>query len=785
VAFADGVKKLMGPNFKTGPDLAPANFEAPVVNLERTTFEGAPRSFFRPTRMILVIGLLAIAILFAATAWMILQLQARELKNATRELTTLDLILVEDSERALQAVDLVLRNMQDRFVIEKITTDEELRTLHGTQEASDRLAARTAGIPQIEAVELIDADGKLINSSRTYPPGEQDLSGRDYFKALRNAPKDKLYISEPAEDYGSGQPTIYLARRIEAPDGKFLGLIVGAIKLSHFENLYRALEIGDGAAVSLWRRDGTMLVRYPRATGAPLVFKFAPFLERPRFERPQVFEVEKSVLDGKARLAATVAGKQYPVVIDVAQSRDSLLADWRHISTLAIAGAMLCATAIMLVMWLVNRQFSSFEALRVAVRERDQAEAARAEIEAQLRQSQKLEAVGELTGGIAHDFNNLLTAVMGNLELLGKHIGDEPRLQRWAKSALEAAKRGATLTQRLLAFSRRQPLDPKAADIGQLLDGLSDLLNRTLGENIDIRVSVTQGLWPAFIDVNQLDSALLNVAINARDAMAGKGRLTIAADNIVIDALEATRHKDLNAGDYVAISLTDTGNGIPPEILERVFEPFFTTKPIGQGTGLGLSQVYGFLKQTGGGISISSVPGEGTTVRLYLPRAAPRIEEPASEAAQPAASVADIALPPQANKRILVVEDDGAVRAYTVEILGGLGFEVLQAVDAFQALETLRKTAGIGLMMTDIGLPGMNGRDLAVQVKKQWPDLRVLFTSGYARQAIVHNDRLDDGVELLVKPFSRDDLAMKLERVLRGDAKASMPETQAAGNGVA
>jgi len=741
--------------------------------------------------MILIIGLVAIAIIFAATAWMILQLRARELKNATRELTTLDLILVEDSERAFQAVDLVLRNMQDRFLTENITNDEDLRNLHGTKDASDRLASRTAGISQIEAVEIFDADGRLINSSRTFPPGEQDVSGRDYFKALRNAPKDKLYISEPAEDYGSGQPTLYLARRIEAPDGKFLGLIVGAIKLSHFKNLYRALEIGDGAAVSLWRRDGTLLVRYPHATGAPLVFKFAPFLERPRFEQPYVFEIQKSVLDGKARLAATVAGKQYPIVIDVAQSTDALLADWRHISTLAVAGAMICATAIMLVMWLVNRQFSSFEALRVAVWERDRAEAARAEIEAQLRQSQKLEAVGELTGGIAHDFNNLLTAVMGNLELLGKHIGDEPRLQRWAKSALEAAKRGATLTQRLLAFSRRQPLDPKPTDIGQLLDGLSELLNRTLGENIDIRVSVPPDLWAAFIDVNQLDSALLNVAINARDAMAGRGRLTIAAENIVIDALEATRHKDLSPGDYVAISLTDTGNGIPPEILERVFEPFFTTKPIGQGTGLGLSQVYGFLKQTGGGISISSVPGDGTTVRLFLPRAgAMRAEEPArqdastQQAAASPASAMDTVLPLQKDKRILVVEDDGAVRAYTVEILSGLGFEVLQAVDAFQALDTLRKTAGIGLMMTDIGLPGMNGRDLAVQARKQWPNLRVLFTSGYARQAIVHNDRLDDGVELLVKPFSRDDLAMKLERVLRGDPTARMSEAQAAGNGV-
>jgi len=740
---------------------------------------GARRPFFRPTRMILTTGLLAIAVLCAATGWMIWQLRAREIANAMRELTTLDLILVEDSERALQAVDLVLRNVQDRLASEKIATPEDLRQLNGTKDMSDRLASRTTGIAQIEAIEIVDVDGRLVNSSRAFPPSEQNLSNRDFFAALRAAPKDQLFISEPVPDYVSGHPTLYLARRIEAPDGTFLGLVVGAIKLSHFENLFKALGIGDGAAVSLWRRDGTLLVRYPPAANAPLVSKYPSFFERPHFEKPQIFEVEKSVLDGKARLVATVAGKQYPIIVDVGQGMASLLADWRHISSLAIAGAMVCTTAILLVMWLVNRQFAAFEALSVAVRERDQAETAKADIEAQLRQAQKLEAVGELTGGIAHDFNNLLTAVMGNLELLGKHVGDDPRLQRWAKSALEAARRGATLTQRLLAFSRRQPLDPKPADIGHLLDGLSDLLNRTLGENIEIRVAVAEGLWPAFIDVNQLDSAILNVAINARDAMEGKGRLTIFAENVVIGVEEASSYKDLAPGDYVAISISDTGNGIPPEILERVFEPFFTTKPIGQGTGLGLSQVYGFLKQTGGGVAILSTPGEGTTVRLYLPRASgeePSVQVPSVNAATGSVT----ALPPQTDKRILVVEDDGAVRAYTVETLAALGFEVLQAVDAFQALETLRKNIGIGLMMTDIGLPGMNGRDLAAQAKKQWPGLKVLFTSGYARQAVVHNDRLDDGVELLVKPFSRDDLAKKLEAVLQRDKKP-MPEARTAG----
>jgi signal transduction histidine kinase/CheY-like chemotaxis protein len=481
--------------------------------------------------------------------------------------------------------------------------------------------------------------------------------------------------------------------------------------------------------------------------------------KRQRFDVPETYSAEHSTADSFARLFATITGKQFPIIVIVGQTFDNILQDWRHIATLAIAGAMICVTAIILMLWLLTRQFAAFEALRVAVAERGAAEAARIEAEAQLRQAQKLEAVGELTGGIAHDFNNLLTAVMGNLDLLARHTdGKDPRLHRWAKGALEAAKRGATLTQRLLAFSRRQPLDPKPTDVVQLLDSMFDLLRRTLGENIEITTMVADELWPAFVDVNQLDSAILNIAINARDAMEGRGRLLIDAHNVSVDPDEAQARLDIESGDYVLISLSDTGKGIAQDVLDRVFEPFFTTKPIGQGTGLGLSQVYGFLKQTGGQITIESERGKGTTVRMYLPRAL--VEE---------------ALPPKPNpwkeetqsRVILVVEDDDDVRGYSVETLTGLGYVVRQACDGWEALRLLQEDKTIALLFTDVGLPGLNGSDLAKQALASRPDLKVLFTSGYARQAIMQDDRLVEGVQLLVKPFTREELAQKISLVLQ------------------
>jgi PAS domain S-box-containing protein len=378
-----------------------------------------------------------------------------------------------------------------------------------------------------------------------------------------------------------------------------------------------------------------------------------------------------------------------------------------------------------------------------------------------LRQAQKMEAVGQLTGGVAHDFNNLLQVILGNLEVIRRNLPpDAPRLLRAIGTATSGAHAAAALTQRLLAFARRQPLDPRPLQANLLVNGMSDLLHRTLGETIAIETVLGAGLWLLEADANQLESTILNLAVNARDAMPDGGRLTIETANADIDDAYAARHVEVSPGQYVMISVSDTGTGMDADTLRQAFEPFFTTKPVGQGTGLGLSQVYGFVRQSGGHVKIYSELGMGSTVRIYLPR----LLDPR----QPAEPVAAQPVPGSAGREtILVVEDDENVRRQSVESLEELGYQVVEAADGAAALRALDAGGAVDLLFTDVVLPnGMSGAQLAARAKARWPTLRVLFTTGYARNAIVHHGRLDAGVELLTKPFTFAALASKVREVL-------------------
>ena len=387
-------------------------------------------------------------------------------------------------------------------------------------------------------------------------------------------------------------------------------------------------------------------------------------------------------------------------------------------------------------------------------------------IEAQLRQSQKMEAIGQLTGGIAHDFNNLLQVVIGSLEGLQRRAGQllqTPQgadLQRFIDNALRGADRAANLTRRLLAFSRRQALDAKPTNVGKLVAGMSDLLRRTLGEAIAIETVNAGELWSVLVDANQLESALLNLAVNARDAMPAGGKLTIETANCQLDEAYTARYEGLEPGPYVMIAVSDSGMGMTREVIERAFEPFFTTKEVGHGTGLGLSQVYGFVKQSGGHVRAYSEVGEGTTIKLYLPRLASdaATEERTEHKSVPARGVGET---------ILVVEDDDNVRTATSDMLRELGYRVIAAADGASALHLVDARPEIRLLFTDVGLPGgMNGRQLADAARARRPELPVLFTTGYARNAIVHHGRLDPGIHLLSKPFTYAELADKLNRML-------------------
>ncbi len=386
-----------------------------------------------------------------------------------------------------------------------------------------------------------------------------------------------------------------------------------------------------------------------------------------------------------------------------------------------------------------------------AVAERRQAELA-------LQQAQKMESLGQLTGGVAHDFNNLLQVVSGNLELLAKDVAGNARAERRVTNALAGVSRGAKLASQLLAFGRRQPLDPRALDVGRLVADMDDMLRRSLGEGVEVKTAVCSGLWTAFADPAQLENALLNLAINGRDAMDGRGRLTIEAANAALDAAYAQAQPDMAAGQYVTVAVTDTGSGMTPQVLAQVFEPFFSTKPEGKGTGLGLSMVYGFAKQSGGHVMIDSEPGQGTTVTLYLPRTLQAEEVAAPLPAAPGAG---------GSETILVAEDDGQVRATVVETLRDCGYRVLEAADAESALAMIENGAAVDLLFTDVVMPGLlASSDMARRACQRLPNLAVLFTSGYTQDTIVHGGRLDAGVELLSKPYDRETLARKVRHVL-------------------
>ena len=381
-----------------------------------------------------------------------------------------------------------------------------------------------------------------------------------------------------------------------------------------------------------------------------------------------------------------------------------------------------------------------------------------------LRHSQKMEAVGKLTGGVAHDFNNLLQVISGNLQLLSRDVAGNERAEQRVRNALGGVTRGSRLAAQLLAFGRRQPLAPKAVNLGRLVRRLDDMLRRALGEAVEVEAIIGGGLWNTLVDPAQVENALLNLAINARDAMDGMGRLTIEAGNAWLDDEYATRHVDVTPGQYVMLAVTDTGCGMSPAVVEQAFEPFFTTKPEGQGTGLGLSQVYGFVKQSGGHVKIYSEPGHGTTVRIYLPRTGEE-EDQATEI--------DAGAVVGGSETILVVEDDESVRATVVDTLVDLGYRVLKSKDAQSALAIVDSGAPIDLLFTDVVMPGpLRSPELARKARERLPNIAVLFTSGYTENAIVHGGRLDAGINLLSKPYTREALARKIRDVLRGDRRS-------------
>jgi signal transduction histidine kinase len=410
---------------------------------------------------------------------------------------------------------------------------------------------------------------------------------------------------------------------------------------------------------------------------------------------------------------------------------------------------------------MLREQARKLESLNSTLEQRVEAEGAeRFKVEEALRQAQKMEAIGQLTGGVAHDFNNLLTVIMGGLDTIRRsRPEDTARIQRAAEMALVGAQRAASLTNRLLAFSRRQPLAPRPLELNLLVRDMTELLHRTLGETVELETVLASRLWAVEVDQNQLESAILNLAVNARDAMPEGGKLTIETANTALDQSYFERDAEVIPGQYVMVSISDNGTGMSRDTLARAFEPFYTTKDVGRGTGLGLSMVYGFVKQSGGHVTLYSEEGHGTTVKLYFPRYTGKLDPLREAPSRPVPQASD-------GEVILVVEDSDDVRLYSASILRELGYRVLEASNADAALEIIRQATRIDLLFTDVVLPGKNGRALVETAKAIRANLRVLYTTGYSRNAIVHHGRLDPDIDLISKPFTFDQLATRVRDML-------------------
>jgi signal transduction histidine kinase/ActR/RegA family two-component response regulator len=629
-------------------------------------------------------------------------------------------------------------------------------------ELHDRLGAIIAGYSQVSTILVVGADGRALVSSSRYPIDHSiNFSDREYFKAMRATPMP-YYIGGIVFGRVSQEEIFSVGIHRGSDPNHFAGMILIGVSPSYFSNFDREMFGGAGDyTASLTREDGTQLAGYPRVAPASQQPDRNQLLLTAIAQEPQTGIARGiSSIDGADRLMGYRKLAKYPIYVTVGRRWDSIVHEWRSLmATHLIFG--IPATLSLLAFSLMARrqalrQNAILTTLQDEVHRREQAEEA-------LRQSQKMEAVGRLTGGIAHDFNNHLTVISSNIELLQRRMpkGNEA-LTRLTDAAMAGVQRAATLTHRLLAFSRQQPLDPEPLDAGRLVTNMSDLLRRTLGEDVAIETVLAGGLWQTRVDANQLENVLLNLAVNARDAMPKGGNLTIETANAHLDDSYAAAHSEVTAGQYVMLAVSDTGTGMTPEVMDKAFEPFFTTKPLGQGTGLGLSMVFGFVKQSGGHVTIYSEPGQGSTVKVYLPRFV-RPE------AKPGATARNAATVQQRGKgeTILIVEDDEEVRRSSVEALREMGYDVLEAGDAMDGVRLIVDQGGIDLLFTDVGLPGgVNGRALADAARSAQPGVRVLFTTGYTRNAILHNGMLDHGVHFIAKPFTLAALALKIREVL-------------------
>jgi signal transduction histidine kinase len=597
-----------------------------------------------------------------------------------------------------------------------------------------------------------------------------DVSDRDYFQALRDNPSMQVFLGAPVENRSTGAWTIYVAHRLNGPDHRFIGMALGAVELRYFEKFYGDVDLGQGSCIAMWRLDGVLLAHFPIAGGVGTQREpdenfsdLAPGRQR--------VGVAQAASGQAQRLLVTTRLVDEPIVIGVSRTMEEVLAAWRSDSAVVAAGAAACTLAIFAIMTFLTRQLRAYDTLAMALRARDKAERGRRDAEAQLLQAQKLEAIGRVAAGVAHDFNNLLMVVLSNAELLGGRLRGDPQSERRLATIGQAVERGSTLTQQMLAFSRQQILLPAALDLNAALRSIEELLRSSVGGTVRFELRLATALWPVHADPGQVKHTILNLAINARDAMPDGGGVVISTANRTLRPGEQAGQ--LSPGDYVVVTVADTGTGMTAEVMNRAFEPFFTTKERGQGSGLGLSQVFGFVRQSHGDVLLDTAPGLGTTISIMLPRVHGGT---ASKAGQEGSLTPDAASE-RRRPVVMVVDDDDAVREAVVSMLEDQAIAVVQADSGQAALRMLGNDQRVGLVLTDFAMPGMTGAELAVRLREENPQLPVVFMTGYARPEPLLSERW-----VLRKPFTSRFLAEMLNEVfavqLRGrSAESGWPES--------
>jgi two-component system NtrC family sensor kinase len=707
-------------------------------------------------------------LIFTGVAWVAYHSHFQDARERLE--TTLE-VIHEHAEKVFETFDLTARYTDELF-----GRASDAQIIAAEASYHEQLRMLTDMLPQLRDIWVIDRDGHPLVSGTIFPmPHHLDLSDRDFFVFHRDNATASVFISDVIQSRAADRRVIVIARRrAPAGDEAFSGIITTAIAPEYFDEYYASLPMRQNGFATLMRGDGVILARHPQLGRRPArLMPQTPIFAAIAASPQGGLLTAPSPFDAIERMIAYRRLPRHNIYVIAGLEVRTIVRDWMMAMLSHLVFGVPATLTMVLLAWIAlrrtRRESMAYAQLHQEVAQRELTETA-------LRQSQKMEAVGRLTGGIAHDFNNLLTAILGNVDLAALRLRNpDERVQRNLASARDAAQRAVSLINRLLAYSRQQPLEIKTIDINELVQGMSELLRRAIGETIAIDTVLARSLWKTALDPNQLESAVLNLAINAKDAMPEGGRLTIETANTTLDAADVAAHDGLAPGQYVVLAVTDTGTGMNQDVIDHAFEPFFTTKPTGMGTGLGLSMVYGFVRQSGGHIRIDSAVGQGTAVTLRFPRSKARPDRAGRPDATPES-------PPPSMVRdattVLVVEDDEEVMRFNTEVLGEAGYRVLTARDGASALELIERHAEIALLFTDVVLPGgMNGRQLAAQALARRPNLKVLYASGYWRNALLHQDRIEPDTELLTKPFTHEALTSKVGQLIGNDAVAGRPQT--------